>query len=313
MKQLNILKSKLGKTKIFKKVNLFPYLTMRQKVYAKYFFKVKKREDLQKVCSVCLKHNIPFLILGGGSNIAAKEDMYNGLVVKNEYKKIKVIKKGKTYINILISSGYAASKLIEETIEKGYSGFEYHKGLPGTVGGALYMNAKWTHPIQYFGENLIYAYIVDKSGKTKKVEKKYFNFAYDYSILQKTKEVLLEAVFKLKIKSPNILRKKAQKSLEYRKQTQLFGIATSGCFFRNISEKDKKKHNLPTTSSGYLIDKAGLKGISCGDFYVLLKHANFIVNKGNGNPDDLKKLISIVKEKVRHKFNIKLEEEVVLI
>lgn len=313
MKEFNILKSKLGKTKIFKKVSLFPYLTMRQKVYAKYFFIAKKREDLQKVCSVCLKYNIPFLILGGGSNIAAKEDIYNGLVIKNEYKKIKIIKKGKTYINMLVSSGYPVSKLIEETIKKGYSGFEYQKGLPGTLGGALYMNAKWMNPLTNFGDNLIYAYIVDKHGKIKKVEKKYFNFAYDYSILQKTKEILLEAVFKLKIKSPNILRKRAQQSLKYRKQTQLFGIATSGCFFRNISQKDKKKHNLDTTSSGYLIDKAGLKGISYGDFYVLLKHANFIVNKGNGNPDDLKKLISIIKKKVNHKFNIKLEEEVVLI
>ena len=313
MNKLNILKSKFGKTKISTKVNLFPYLTMRQKVYAQYFFTAKKREDLQMVQLVCLKHNIPFLILGGGSNIAAKEDMYNGLVVKNEYRKIKVIKKGKIYVNILVSSGYPVSKLIEETVKKGYSGFEYHKGLPGTVGGALYMNAKWMHPLTNFGDNLLYAYIVDKSGKIKKVEKKYFNFAYDYSMLQKTKEILLEAVFKLKIQSPNILRKKAQKSLEYRKQTQHFGIATSGCFFRNISEKDKKKHKLPTTSSGYLIDKAGLKGTSCGDFYILLKHANFIVNKGNGNPDDLKKLINIIKNKVKLKFGIKLKEEVVLI
>ena len=143
--------------------------------------------------------------MAGGSNLAIEKDKINGLVIKNSYQKLKIIKETENDVLLSVSSGYPVSLLVNEAVSKGYQGFEYHKGLPGTVGGAIYMNSKWTKPVSYFGENLSYAYLINKRGEDKKVKRNYFRFAYDYSILQKTKEILLEAVFNLKKVDPTFV------------------------------------------------------------------------------------------------------------
>ena len=97
----------------------------------------------------------------------------------------------------------------------------------------------------------------------------------------------------------------------YRKETQPFGVATSGCFFRNISKEDQERLKLPSTSAGYLIDHAGLKTTQVGDFIVSDKHANFIINKGSGKAEDLLKLVDKIKEEVNKKYGVDLEEEVI--
>jgi UDP-N-acetylmuramate dehydrogenase len=298
-----ILQSEFGKDRVKQNVNLFPYLFMRQRVAAKYFFEAKKREDLQKVQKVSNKYKIPFFILGGGSNIVLSKTVYEGLVVKNRYQEKQIQKETNDFVEISMSSGYPISKLVTETVESGYAGFEYHKGLPGTVGGAIYMNAKWTRPVSYFGDHLISANIVSENGEIKTVSRDYFQFAYDYSILQKTKEILLEAIFRLKKELAEVLKKRADEAFAYRKKTQPFGNPTCGCFFRNPSNQ----------SAGYLIDRAGLKGFRIGDFSISKHHANFIVNTGNGNPKDLQTLVQTVKNKVKKKFGVELEEEVIII
>ncbi len=145
-----------------------------------------------------IKENIPLILLGGGSNLAPLKDKISGLVVRNSYIKKQILSQDKNFVNLLVSSGYPVSKLVAETMEAGWEGFEYHKGLPGTVGGAIYMNSKWTRPLSYFGDNLLYAYLLNPDGSIKKVNKDYFEFAYDFSILQKTGEIVLETVFRLK-------------------------------------------------------------------------------------------------------------------
>jgi UDP-N-acetylmuramate dehydrogenase len=175
------------------------------------------------------------------------------------------------------------------------------------------MNSKWTKPPIYFGDDLVYAYLVDNQGEIKRVDRDYFEFAYDYSVLQKTKEILLEGVFRLKKDDKKKIQERAAFALDYRKKTQPFGIASSGCFFRNISDEERVKLNLSTTSAGYLIDQAGLKGHAVGNFYVSPIHANFIVNRGGGKRADLIELVNTIKETVKKKFGVKLEEEVIVI
>lgn len=287
---------------IQKNIELFPYLTLRTKTKAEYFVDAKSREDLIDAQKYATEKRLSFFMLGGGSNLAFTKETIKGLVVKNSYQKFEVISEDDFSVKLLVSSGYPVSRLVQQTVEKGYEGFEYQKGLPGTVGGAIYMNSKWTHPVAYFSDSFLFANIIDINGIDRKEEKKYFQFAYDYSILQKTKEIVLEAVFRLRKISPEILEKRAKEAFEYRLKTQPFGVATSGCFFRNPSKQ----------SAGYLIDKAGLKGYSVGDFIISDKHANFILNKGNGKSEDLLKLLSIIKDRVKKKFGVELEEEVIL-
>ena len=297
------LKSKLKSLNIEKNKNLNQFNTLRTSAVAEYFLEAKTREDLVEGKKFALKNKLPLFILAGGSNLAIVKDKIDGLVIKNSYKVIKIITETEKDVLLSVSSGYPVSLLVNETVNKGYQGFEYHKGLPGTVGGAIYMNSKWTRPVSYFGDSLEYAYLINDRGQDKKVDKKYFKFGYDYSILQKTKEILLEAVFKLKKIDPTILRERAESAFEYRKKTQPMGEKTSGCFFRNVNGK----------SAGLMIDQAGLKGIAVGDFFVSPIHANFIINRGNGQSKDLLKLVKIIKEKVREKFEVELKEEVIII
>lgn len=296
-------KFQISNLKILKNVDLTQYNTLRASAIAEYFLEAKTREDLIEGKKFALINKLPIFIIAGGSNLAITRKKINGLVIKNSYKKLKIFEETDQNVLISVSSGYPVSLLINETIDKGYKGFEYHRGLPGTVGGAIYMNSKWTKPVNYFGDNLEYAYLIDDHGKEKKVYKNYFQFSYDYSVLQKTKEIILEAVFRLKKTNKNILRQRSEFAFEYRKKTQPIGEKTSGCFFKNVNGK----------SAGQMIDQVGLKGFSLGNYVVSPTHANFIINRGNGKNTDLLKLIKIIKDKVKNKFGVKLEEEVIII
>lgn len=288
---------------IEKNKDISHFLTLRNHVKVEYFLEAKTRQDLINAKKYSIKNKIPLFILGGGSNLAITKRSLPGFVVKNSYSELKIIRENDSSIVVSISSGYSVSLLIAKSIQNGWSGFEYHQGLPGTVGGAIYMNSKWTKPMTYFGDNLLYAYLINSRGEVKKANRSYFQFAYDYSSLQKTHEIILEGIFELKKDDSVKIKERAKFALDYRKKTQPYGIASSGCFFRNPGK----------ISAGYLIDKAGLKGFSIGDYFVSPVHANFIINKGNGKREDLLRLISIIKEKVREKFHIELKEEVILI
>lgn len=297
--------------KLEKNKNLKPYNTLKTEAEALYFFEAKEKQDLIDIKKYSLFYQIPLFVIGGGSNLAFLSRKVKKIVVKNSYLNLKKIAEDKNYVYIRVSSGYPMSLLVNESIKNGWQGLEYHCGLPGTVGGAIYMNSKWTKPPTYVGDYLEKALLIDKNGILKEVDKDYFQFDYDYSILQKTGEIVVEVIFKLKKDKKDKVRKRAEEALAYRKKTQPFGVFTSGCFFQNISERQRVKKNLPTTSVGYLIDKVGLKNFSVGDFYISPIHANFIVNRGSGRQKDLKQLLAIVKKKIKDKFGIGLKEEVI--
>lgn len=292
--------------------DISPYFTLKTKTTAQYYLEAFTKEDIVNAVRLTSQENIPLFILGGGSNIAVVSDVIKGLVLRNMYKKKEIVSDTSDYSDILISSGYPMSLVVKETIQSGLAGFEYHRGLPGTLGGAIYMNSKWTKNLSYAGDSLISAQIVNSHGEERTVDRDYFEFAYDYSILQKTGELFLEGTFRLKKEDPEVLEERAKNALEYRHATQPFGVATGGCFFQNISEEEQKKLHLPTKSAGYLIDKAGLKGFKIGAFQVSDIHANFIINTGDGKPEDLHNMIDHIKSTVKEKFGVELREEVVI-
>lgn len=310
----NQLAELLGKERVLGQVDLFPYLSMRLHTKAQYFFEAQSEADLSNAIQAAHKLHIPVVLLGGGSNAIFTSSHVSGLVIRNAFQSIVAKDDGK-FMDVTVSSGTQMSLFVERTIAMGAEGFEYHKGLPGTVGGAVYMNSKWTKPITYVGDTLISAQLMDKNGMIKTVDKAYFRFAYDYSFLQETKEILISATFKLKKVDKNILRLRAMESIEYRKITQPVGVATCGCYFRNISEKDQNTHHLPTKSAGYLIDKCGMKGYTVGSFSVSTVHANFIVNTDAGlsKPEDLATMVQTIKARVKEKFGVILKEEVQII
>ena len=307
----NQLDELLGHEKVQEQVDLFPYLSMRIHVKAQYFFEAKSQEDLLHALHASSQLQLPLIMLGGGSNMVFHKGKIEGLVIKNNFSDIKVIAETKEDVDVEVGSGTSMALLVQYLSEKGYSGLEYQKGLPGTVGGAIYMNSKWAHPLSYVGDCVLSSVLADARGVEKKVDKEYFAFGYDYSSLQKTREFVTSVTFRFKKMDPQTVAQRAQEALEYRSKTQPQGKPTCGCFFRNISDDEQQKHNLPTKSVGYLIEQVGLKGKSIGSFEVSRIHANFIINKGgNARPEDLKKLTDEIKEKVKVQFGIELKEEV---
>ena len=308
----DILLKKLG-TKLKHDKDISPYFTLHMKVVASNYLEVESRDEWITAVKLAYESKTPIFILGGGSNIAVTSGKIHALVIRNRYIYSKKVRETNTYVEMLFSSGYPMSRVVKETIAAGLSGFEYHLGLPGTLGGAMYMNSKWTKPESYCGDTLIYANVMTREGKVHKENKSYFKFAYDYSILQETKEIFLEGVYRLKKENTEILKRRSEEALTYRKKTQPFGVSTCGCFFQNISVEDQKRLNLPTTSVGYLIDDTGLKGKRIGAFEVSTKHANFIINHGSGKPDDLEQLLDLIRESIRVKYGLELKEEVVIV
>lgn len=284
--------------------------TMKTKCVAENFVEVEIKEDFLEAIRYATDNNLKLLILGGGSNTVVLRDVIPGLVVKNRYSEKEIVTNSSSFVDVRVSSGYVVARLVREMNAAGYEGFEYHLGLPGTVGGALYMNSKWTNPESYFSDPLTFATIADKKGITRQVNKDYFHFAYDYSVLQETEEYIVDATFRLMKTLPETLIARANEAVDYRNKTQPVSRATSGCFFQNIGYKDRNRLGIETSSAGYLIDQAGLKGTRVGSFIVSEKHANFIIDEGEGKPEDLKTLMELVKVKVHEKFGVELKEEI---
>src|SRR3989344_296418 len=223
-----------------KNVDLFKFTTLKSKSIAEYFFVAKTKQDLIDIYKLSITERLPLTIVGGGSNIAMTTSYIKCIVVKNSYIEKKILSEKENTVYYQVSSGYPTNKFVLETINDGLSGLEYHLGLPGSIGGAIYMNSKWTNPLDYIGSHLEKASVLTKNGGVLERNQSYFKFAYDYSILQDTKEILLDIVFKLKRENKESLIEKSKAALEYRKKTQPSGVFTSGCFFRNITDEEKQ-------------------------------------------------------------------------
>jgi UDP-N-acetylenolpyruvoylglucosamine reductase len=214
---------------------LAQHTTMKVGGAAEYFVIVYSVDHLVQTVLLARKLNIPYFIIGGGSNIIVTDQGIPGIVIKNNSHNINlkgvkgIYNKGypRGDVFIEVDSGTSMNQLVRYTVEAGFSGIEMHLGLPGSVGGAIRMNSKWMHPESYVGEKIKQVTLLTSNNDIKIVPKSYFKFGYDYSILQETNEIVLRAVFELKQSNKDLLWKVAQDSIEYRKKTQPQGLFTS--------------------------------------------------------------------------------------
>lgn len=284
------------------------------------FFNAQTTDELVSIILESRKLKLPIFILGGGTNILVGDKGIRGLVVKNSTARIVTkgikgsVKSGSATSSVYVEadSGVIFNRLVRFTIEEGLQGIEMHLGLPGTVGGAIYMNSKWTKPEGYIGDSVYQANILTAENKRKAVPKSYFQFAYDSSTIQKTKEIVLSVIFQFHSDIKEHLWEIATESMSHRRSTQPQGVKSAGCTFRNISKATAIALRLPeqTTSAGFLIDHAGLKGIIIGDAQISPVHANFIINRGKATAADVVQLIDRAKEQVKKQFGVELEEEI---
>jgi len=231
------------------------------------------------------------------------DDGFRGLVIKNNAKGIK--KLGHTEIEVL--SGTDMEDLIEFCVEKGLGGVEFLAGIPGTVGGAVCGNAGAFG--QSIGDRIHQAVVLKQNGETAELNRSQMSFEYRKSILKEKSYILLKIMLKLIPKSSESIKKEIKANIKQREEKHPpWGTACAGSYFKNpVSEAGEKM------AAGYLLDRVGARSLKKRDAAVYKGHANFLINTGKASSKDIRELAAELKNRVRKRFGITLEEEVVFI
>ena len=248
--------------------------------------------ELSEIYQLCLKESLPVYFLGGGTNLLVKDEGVKGVVVSITFDRLVVKDEA-----VLVESGYSLNNLIIFLIKAGLGGLESLAGVPGSVGGAVMMNAGGHHgTIGEFVESVI---ALDKNGKLKPVEKDQINFGYRATEI-KDSVCIVKMILRLKKTDPVVLKEKFQEILKAKGQSQPLGGKNAGCVFKNPLDQ----------SAGALIDQAGLKGLTVGGAKVSEQHANFIINTGSATAQDVLSLMEQIKKTVAEQFKVELEPEI---
>lgn len=267
---------------------------------AEFFVKVNSVEALIKLLELTNKDNIPLFIIGNGSNILVSDEGLNGIVAKLDMKEIKINTINNNQKEIIVDAGVPLGLLAQKLLQEKIKGFEELSGIPGTIGGAVIMNAgAYGKEIKDITTEVM---ALDYEGKIHKFTNEEAQFEYRHSIFSSKKYIVLQVKLLLEIGEEKEIKEKMYKYLQSRKEKQPIEYPSAGSTF-------KRGENFITAQ---LIDEAGLKGYSIGDAQVSEKHAGFVINKGNATSEDVIKLTQYIKETVYKKFrkNIELEIEI---
>lgn len=312
----------VGEGRVQRDVVLAPHTYFKLGGPADLFTVANTTEEIVKLVHAAITHQIPYFVLGGGSNILVNDKGYRGLIIKNRSSKLQLkgftgqASKGRVDLKDAIvqaDSGVPSNQLIRYTLDQGLSGLEDFLGLPGTVGGAIYNNSH--HLGKLIGDLVIEVTALSRTGKLVKLSPRELKFDYDYSVFHVTQETILTASFLLKRGDKEALWEKANAAVKRRATTQPLGKPSSGCIFKNIPVADAMRIGTPdhNTSVGYLIDRAGLKGQGVGGAVVSDIHANFIVNDGTATAQDVLDLVEFIKQKIKAKYGVDLTEEIIIL
>lgn len=254
------------------------------------------KEECQHAFGVIQKHQLPWRVIGRGSNLLVKDHGIRGVVIK--------LGKGFDQFNregtqVTVGGGYSTVLLAAVTAKQGLSGLEFAGGIPGNIGGAVYMNAG-AHGSDV-SEILVSAEVLLETGEYRTLSNKELKFRYRTTILQEElRGIVTEATFQLKEGDRKEITASLAKFKNYRRTTQPIDHPCAGSVFRNP----------PGGSAGQLIEKAGLKGFRIGGAEISQLHGNFIINCGGASAEDVLSLIAHARGVIKEKFDIELVPEV---
>jgi len=295
-------------------VSLKPFTTLKAGGLAERFTVARNLEDLATTAIQAQSGGIPATILGSGSNVLPSDDGVPGLTILNRTERIEIMSNG----DVMADTGCSFQELFLKTVQAGFRGLEFAVGIPGSLGGALVSNAGAYRSC--VSEFLITLEIVVE-GQRRWVSPTWMQFSYRDSILRR--ESPPSAVV-LRVKM-NLPRGDAKKSYDEAREYQRQRIGkqppspSAGSFFKNVNDRvlAESLDTLPVAlkaagivPAGYLIEAAGLKGYRFGGAMMGRRHANFIVNIDNASAYEIYRLATIVKERVKTRFGVVLEEEV---
>lgn len=271
---------------------------------AKFFIEPKDIDDLKVLLNLLKRYKLPFLLIGAGSNLLINDKGVDRAVLSLSSPYFKRIHLKNT--SLKVAAGTMLNRVVLAAQRYGLSGLEFLVGIPGTIGGALAMNAgisEEVHNVHQFtvhsiGDVVKKVTVMDYNGNIKTLNKKDIKFGYRTSNL--SKYIILDAQLKLFKRDKKEIKNRIKRYINYRKSTQDSTWNSAGCIFKNPKGY----------SAGKLIDLCGLKGEKIGNACISGKHANFILNTGQAKARDVFKLIDLIRKEVKNKFNITLKPEI---
>ena len=265
---------------------------------AEIYIKITSIEELQKVLEFAKRENIKITILGNGSNVLVSDKGIKGIVIKTNLKDINIENKDSKNVEVTVSDavpiGFLAQKFLKEEI----TGFEELSGIPGTIGGAILMNAG-AHGKE-IKDIVTEVTAMDYNGRIFNFTNEEAEFTYRHSKFSNGEYIILQAKMLLQKGSKEEIKAKMDEYAQYRKEKQPIEYPSAGSTFKRGTDFITAK----------LIDEAGLKGYSIGGAKVSEKHAGFIINTGDATAKDVLDLARYVTDKVYEKFGKKIEFEI---
>lgn len=267
---------------------------------ADYFLTPNTIEEITKIINYCVKENIDYYIIGSGTNTLVRDSGYRGIIIKPDLRHMEIISKDKTKL-IVADSSILLNELSYCALDNNLSGLEYAVGMKATLGGAIRMNAGcFNQETKDIVKEIKY---IDEDGNIKTMTNKDAEFGYRSSIFKDKNYIIIEALLELTPSPYEEIEQRMNANIKRRKETQPIDLPSAGSTF-------KRGENYIASQ---LIDQAGLKGTSVGGAEVSKKHAGFIINTGTATAQDILDLIELVKDKVKEKFKVSLETEIIII
>ena len=293
---LELEKLNLGKSE--KDISLSTLTTYKTGGIAKLVVYPNNINNLKQLLKLIHKHNIKYFILGKGSNTLFSDKEFNGVIIKLDKLNNFKIKETEIYVE----SGMILSKLVQASVKNELTGLEFAIGIPGTIGGAIYMNAgAYGSKMSNIVKSVI---VLNEKLQIVEIPLEKLKFDYRYSIFQANKNLICVAAnIKLEHGNHDEIASKIKENLLKRKNSQPLEYPSAGSVFRNPEGN----------YAGKIIEELGLKGKNIGGAEISTKHANFIINKNNASSSDILNLIKLVRKEVKDKYKIdlKLEQQLV--
>lgn len=267
---------------------------------AQCFINAESVEEIKQICKVASKNDINLTIIGNGSNLLVTDNGINGIVVKVNIKKFE-LEFSNDDVSLIVGAGNKLGEITQKLLRNEITGFEFAAGIPGTIGGAVRMNAgAYGKEMKDIVETVK---CMDYDGNIYEKSNKDLEFEYRKSMFAKNKFIILEAKLKLQKGNAQYIKDKMLEFEQSRKQKQPLEFPSAGSTFKRGTDFITAK----------LIDDAGLKGYRVGGAMVSTKHAGFVVNENNATAQDVLNLVKHIKQEVYKKFNKKIELEIQVI
>lgn len=267
---------------------------------AECFIKINKEEQLKEILKIAKQNKIPLTIIGNGSNILVSDDGIKGITLMINIEGIEIEEK-KENVEIIAGAGEKIGKLARVFLKRDISGFEELSGIPGTLGGAVRMNAG-AHGKE-MKDIIKTVKCMDKKANEKVLTNQEMKFGYRRSILKEQEYIITQVELELKKGKKEQIEEKMKEYFEFRKEKQPIEFPSAGSTF-------KRGEDFITAK---LIDMAGLKGYCIGGAEVSTKHSGFIINKSNATSQDVLDLAKHIENEVYKRFNKKIELEIEVI